>query len=704
MSGSIVKNKQDLSFEITDLTFPVEKDQYRPLKTVEISRLVSNGNHAEDWKNVFVKTDFDSKRVNACRFYGTVYIGNLGDFFLEADGLCLPVGLSGSTISNAIIGDNIAIYNVRYLAGYSVESNVILYNVDELITQKNSTFGVGYTVKGNDDRNWLEICNENGGRAILPFPGMLTADAWLWTQRRNDKTLQEQFIHLIDRFAKDNHLLGRIGANSVVKNSRSIKNAMLGTHCTVEGVNRIENVTIQSSAEEPTKIRDGIELTDSIIGYGNTIQFGVKAFNVVTGRNVKLNYGARVMHNVIGPNSTISCCEVLSNLLFAFHEQHHNNSFLIATTIGGQANIAAGATIGSNHNSRAADGEIIAARGFWPGLVSNLKHNCVFAPFTLLAKGNYNAEMNITLPFTLLSVNETDGLLQIFPAYWFKYNMYALARNTWKFAKRDKRKKKEQHIETDFLAPDTVESMLKGIKLLHELISQTVGRELSPEEIEKDENLDKAHQYFLSGVVNKQKARLLKPAQGIRLYRMLAFYYGTRALTQLLAEIEMSQLSAWLSQNYREPDHVWHNVGGQLIADSDLNVLLDDIRSGKINSWQEIHERYNLLWEKYPHQKQMHGLYTLLQIEKMDFSDLTPQRIIAILQRQKEIAAQLRDWAFDSRSKDFSNPFRQATYLSQEEMNTVLITPEEDPFLNDFDATTKDYFKEIEILIEKINT
>jgi hypothetical protein len=35
----------------------------------------------------------------------------------------------------------------------------------------------------------------------------------------------------------------------------------------------------------------------------------------------------------------------------------------------GQSNIAAGATIGSNHNSRGADGEIIMGRGFWPGLV-----------------------------------------------------------------------------------------------------------------------------------------------------------------------------------------------------------------------------------------------------------------------------------------------------------------------------------------------
>ena len=45
----------------------------------------------------------------------------------------------------------------------------------------------------------------------------------------------------------------------------------------------------------------------------------------------------------------------------------------------GQSNIAAGATIGSNHNSRSADGEIIAGRGFWPGLCVSLKHNSKFS-------------------------------------------------------------------------------------------------------------------------------------------------------------------------------------------------------------------------------------------------------------------------------------------------------------------------------------
>ena len=102
------------------------------------------------------------------------------------------------------------------------------------------------------------------------------------------------------------------------------------------------------------------------------------------GNNSNLKYGARLIHSILGDNSTISCCEVLNNLVFPGHEQHHNNSFLIASLVMGQSNMAAGATVGSNHNSRGNDGEIIAGRGFWPGLSSTLKHNSRFASYTLI--------------------------------------------------------------------------------------------------------------------------------------------------------------------------------------------------------------------------------------------------------------------------------------------------------------------------------
>ena len=142
----------------------------------------------------------------------------------------------------------------------------------------------------------------------------------------------------------------------------------------------------------------------------------------------QLKYGARLINSYLGNNSTISCCEVLNSLIFPAHEQHHNNSFLCASLLMGQSNIAAGATIGSNHNSRSPDGEIVAGRGFWPGLCVSLKHNSKFASFTILAKGDYPYELNIKLPFSLISNDVKNDQLIVMPGYWFSYNMYALSK------------------------------------------------------------------------------------------------------------------------------------------------------------------------------------------------------------------------------------------------------------------------------------
>src|SRR5437762_14140581 len=137
---------------------------------------------------------------------------------------------------------------------------------------------------------------------------------------------------------------------------------------------------------------EGCKLLNGIIVFEGRIFYGVKAVRFILSSNSQLKYGARLINSYLGDNSTISCCEVLNSLIFPAHEQHHNNSFLCAALIMGQSNIAAGATLGSNHNSRSADGELVAGRGFWPGLCVSMKHNSKLASFTILAKADYAYE------------------------------------------------------------------------------------------------------------------------------------------------------------------------------------------------------------------------------------------------------------------------------------------------------------------------
>ncbi|MCK4626267.1 MAG: DUF4954 family protein, partial [Phycisphaerae bacterium] len=446
-------------------------DAWRNLRPEELETLVKNGNTAENWETVLVAEQFSPHQVINCQFFGLVRVGRLEELALTYHDLSVPVGLSNSLIVNCDIGDNAAIHHVRYLAHYIISDHVILQNIDEMHTTDHAKFGNGIVKDGEDEdtRVWLDLINEAGGRSVMPFDGMLPADAYFWAKFRDDADLPERFGQMTQQmFDSRRGFYGTVGENCVVKNCRIIKDVKIGPAAYIKGANKLKNLTVNSSAEEPTQIGEGVELVNGIIGYACHIFYGCKAVRFILGDNSSLKYGARLIHSYLGDNSTVSCCELLNNLIFPAHEQHHNNSFLIASLVMGQSNIAAAATIGSNHNSRSPDGEIQAGRGFWPGLCTSLKHNSRFASFVLLAKGSYPAELDVPLPFCLVSNDVAADRLTLMPGYWWLYNMYALARNSWKFQARDARKHKRQNVEFDSLAPDTAEEMFTALTLLEE--------------------------------------------------------------------------------------------------------------------------------------------------------------------------------------------------------------------------------------------
>ena len=341
--------------------------QYRLLREEEIKILERNANQSDNWGKLMVSDGFDPNLVKNCSFYGLVRIGKLEAYYHEFNNLRQAVGLYNSTIVSCDIGDNAAIDHVNYMSHYIVGNDVMLANINELATTNHSKFGNGVLKEGEKEsvRIWLELCNENGGRSVLPFNGMLPADAWIWSKFRDNETLLRKFKEFTDK-KYDTHrgYYGKIGDRTVIKHCRIIKDTWIGTDAYIKGANKLKNLTINSEPNAKTQIGEGCELVNGIIGYGCRIFYGVKAVRFVMGSNSQLKYGARLINSYLGDNSTISCCEVLNSMIFPAHEQHHNNSFLCAATVMGQSNMAAGATIGSNHNSRGADGELIAGRGF----------------------------------------------------------------------------------------------------------------------------------------------------------------------------------------------------------------------------------------------------------------------------------------------------------------------------------------------------
>ena len=684
---------------------------YRNLKAYEVEQLVRNGNTSDNWNHILVSNAFNPDLVKNCKFHGLVRIGKLEPFCMGFSDLKVPVGLYNSTIISCDFGDNVVIDNVHYLSHYIIGSEVIITNVNELVTTNHAKFGNGIIKKDEKEevRIWMEICNENTSRRVMPFNGMLPGDAFLWSRFRDDDALQKQFkIFTEKKFDNKRGYYGKIGDRTVIKNCKIIKDVWVGTDAYFKGANKLKNLTVNSGEEGRTQIGEGCEIVNGIIGYGCRIFYGVKAVRFIMADHSQLKYGARLLNSYLGHNATISCCEVLNSLIFPAHEQHHNNSFLCAALVMGQSNIAAGATIGSNHNSRSADGEIIMGRGFWPGLCVSLKHNSRFPSFTMINKGDYPAELDIQIPFSLISNDVHNNQLTIMPAYWFMYNMYALARNAWKYTDRDKRTHKVQTLEYDFLAPDSINEVFTALnklalytgraylKSMKQANNDTEALAIGKSLLKSQNKLVNDLNILADDVENSKRAvQLVKVLHAYQIFEEIIAYYGTTALLELISQSAIKNLQSVKSIFQDKLVRTsWVNLGGQLIPEAAVQQLKKNIVSNKIKSWDEVHAFYEAQGSSYAANKSLHALASLEEISGIPLATIDAHQLQVLLNNYISTKEWMTKGISDSRAKDYSNPYRKMVYESFAEMNTVVGKLEDNSFIKEqvanLAATKKD--------------
>jgi len=698
----------------------------RRLTKEEIEVLEKNQNTSDDflWQNFYVDAEcFDASLIRDSSFSGFIVLGKLRRAMLKYHDLELEEGIYNSKLINAVTGDDNAIRNVAYFENYRLGKNVMLFNIQEMSCTSHSKFGEGILKKGEPEENriWIGVANENGGREVLPFKRMITADAYLWSRYREDGALMKRFVALTEKGASSAEATyGIVKNNAVIKNTTLLKDAEIGECAYIKGAFKLKNITVLSSEAEPSQIGEGVEMVNGIMGSGSRVFYQAVAVRFVIGKNCQLKYGARLLNSVLGDNSTVSCCEILNNLIFPFHEQHHNSSFLIASTIMGQSNIASGATIGSNHNSRSPDGELVASRGFWPSLSSDFKHNSRFASFVLVAKGSYQYELDIPYPFSLVALGENgDRSVRIFPAWWFMYDMFALVRNRYKFKKRDKRVVPVQHIETDPFAPDTMQEIMKVleriVRLKAEESARLCGRADAKEGADGGDHASEGgHGTFgggEDGVIEAAKieeakaffeknpdadftladaqcqkkygSTIFRPAYAYHQYRKIIKYFAAKTIIEYCDENGIASVSpAVLAEIARHPLYTeWLNAGGQIIPLEKIDELREKVKGGEIASWDEVHAFYDACEASYLADKTRYALHLLECIYGVPFERCSSEQYRNLVESVVSVSNDMYELSVSSREKDYTDYYRKMTYRSREEMDAVLGTIDSDDFL-----------------------
>jgi hypothetical protein len=125
----------------------------------------------------------------------------------------------------------------------------------------------------------------------------------------------------------------------------------------------------------------------------------------------------------------------------------------------------------------------------------------------------------------------------------------------------------------------------------------------------------------------------------------------------------------------------WDNIGGQIIPAGVISDLKNNIKTWQINRWSQVHEIYEKQALLYYDQKFENALNGLMQV--IDQPINSPVFIQKWLKKAMDMSEFLTAGIENSRAKDFKDPFRLAMFGSEEEMEKVIGSINENEFIAD---------------------
>ena len=164
-------------------------------------------------------------------------------------------------------------------------------------------------------------------------------------------------------------------------------------------------------------------------------------------------------------------------------------------------------------------------------------------------------------------------------------------------------------------------------------------------------------------------------------------YYG---VTQLMIYLQWhggGDLDAMVEALSSNSGGDWANLGGQLMPVREVDRLREDICSGRLKSWPEVHERYEALWKVYPLAKQQHAYRTLCDCLGLEGLDKTHWNYA--LDQALVIQENICERVLAGQKENLENPFAQALFGSSQEMEAVLGAAKNDAFIQEVCDQTK---------------
>lgn len=539
--------------------------QYRSLTFEEIEILENNSCWAEDWSRVEVAEDgFQAKFFHRVMFYGDIQLGSVQKEVEITKGFVKHSGINDATLRNVTVGNDCLIEKVgNYINNYTIGDDCLISNISVMETTEGATYGEG---------NLISVLNEVGDGNVIFFHDLNSQFAAFMVKHFNDKDLKNAIRRLIkEEIARTNPERGTIGNKVKIVNTKEITNTVIQDDCEISGASRLSDCTILSSEYASVYIGTGVICENSIISDGSSIVNSVKMQDCFVGEACQISNGFTASQSVFFANSFMSNGEACAAFCGPFCASHHKSSLLI----GGMFSFynAGSGTNFSNHAYKMGPMHWgILERGTKTASGSYLLMPATIGTFSVCFGKLMHHPNTTALPFSYL-IAEADKMYLV-PGR--NITTVGLYRDIRKWPKRDMRPQQTQKsiVNFDWLSPYSVGEILQGKKILENL-RQASGDNVSSYNY---------HEY----VINATSLR-----KGIKYYDIaLRIYMG--------AVLKRAHKWGFFGKPQTEVGlGRWDDLSGLLLPVSEERRLIEDIKSGSLETIEEVVNRFREINDNY---------------------------------------------------------------------------------------------------------
>ena len=605
--------------------------EYRQLTAQEIEQLKGQGCSAEDWERVLVADGFNPKYVRFSRFSGDIRLGVFEAGFDLPGGIHKHSGLYNTTLHNVQVGNNTCIEDVsNYIANYHIGDNSFIGNIDSIIVDGTTSFGNGVEAA---------VLNETGGREV-PFYDRLSAQqAYILALYRYRPVLIDKIKALIGEYVESAKAdFGTIGNNVTIMDTGTIRNVKIGDNCVVEGASRLNNGSINSNADAPVHIGEGVIADDFIICSGSSVDDNVTLERCFIGQACIMGHSYSASDSLFFSNCHEENGEACAIFAGPYTVTHHKSTLLIAGMFSFM-NAGSGSNqsnhmykLGPIHQGILERGAKTASDSYilWPAKVGAFS----------LVMGRHTAHMDTSnLPYSYLLEDKASSYI----APGANIKSVGTIRDAMKWPRRDKRKDPDKldYINFNILSPYTMQKVLKGIEILRSL-----RRSFGP---------DIAEYPYQGGWIRSSSLN-----KGLNYYSIILDKFLGNSL---VSRIGKSKAETWeeLLKDLRPDSEIglgsWVDVSGLICPKNALDPFLDQVEEGVVSGVDALDEFFSMIYSEYYSYEWTWAYDIIRKYYGVSLDNAEPKDILELIARWKEAVVGLDNLLYEDAKKEFSLSF-----------------------------------------------